>query len=92
MASEERPRARDSDLGELHVNYIKHLADKVAGKHTELELSSAEHQAIRNILKDNQIFVEPDIDNESEHKGTVNLALHDGGITPLDFHRHVAGS
>ena len=83
----DKRRAKDSDLGELHVNYIAHLKSKLKGEDDGIELTTAEHAAIRNVLKDNQIFVETDIDNESEHKDTINLTMADVRVMPSDLHR-----
>lgn len=71
--SEERIRAKDSDLGEIQKNYVAHLKSLLAGE--EDTLSTAAHTGIRNILKDNQVTVDPDLTNAADHQKTLTLTL-----------------
>ena len=83
--TKDRIRAKDSELGKLHQMYIGYLADKLEGKETDIELSAADHTGIRGILKDNNIIVEPDVDNEIEHRKNITLTLVEKEVTTQDI-------
>lgn len=74
MSEETRIRAKDNDLGAIHKEYIEHLRACISGQ-KEDTLTAQLHTAVRNILKDNGITVEPDVPEEAKHRKTFELAL-----------------
>lgn len=85
----DKTRAKDSDLGDLHVGYIEYLKGVLEGTREDT-MTTATHTGIRNMLKDNQIFIEPDIENLAEHEQQVEIAMHDAQIIEGDFRQHTA--
>ena len=78
-------RAKDNALGKIHKDYVQYLADRLAGIETQTPLSTADHTGIRNLLKDNNIFIEPDVDNENEHRKEITLTLVGREVTEEDI-------
>jgi len=83
--SDKKIRAKDNALGGIHKDYVQYLADKLAGKEDLVELTTADHTGIRNLLKDNNIVIEPDIDNELDHRKDITLTLVGKEVTPEDI-------
>jgi hypothetical protein len=81
----ERVRAKDSQLGKIHKNYVDYLADRLAGRETDVELTPADHTGIRNLLKDNGIVVEPDVDKEADKRKDITLTLVGQEVTTQDI-------
>lgn len=86
MAQEKRPRAKDSDLGTLQQDYVEYLKGVLAGTREDT-MTTAAHNGIRNLLKDNQIVIDPDVDNLEEHEEHVEVAMGDSQILESDFRR-----
>ena len=84
MSTEKKQRATDADLGEIHVGYTQYLKDVLAGKREDT-LTTAAHNGIRNLLKDNQIFIEPDLDNLEEHEQKIDVAMGEAQMDIIDF-------
>jgi len=80
--SEQRVRAKDSDLGEIQKNYIAHLKNLLGG--AEDTLSASAHAGIRGILKDNNITVDPDLTKAADHQKTLTLTLVNQEVTEGD--------
>lgn len=83
--SDNRIRAKDSQLGKLHKDYVDYLAARLTGEPTDIELSPADHTGIRNVLKDNGIVVEPDVDREMEKRKNITLSLVEQEVTTTDI-------
>jgi len=80
-----RTRATDNDLGEIQKSYIEHLKGLLDGTVTEDHLTTAAHNGIRSMLKDNSITVDPDLTEAADHRKKLTLSLVGEEITEEDI-------